>query len=148
MIKLKKHGIGVTFDLSHSNSNYLLYGKGNRVEDLDRQIYGPRALSWNECIHLFENSLFQLHISGGKCADSSGEGLILTDGEIAVIAILTYVKYGNVSDRQVKFTRSHNARDDRLIRATIELREGHLYGGKLQRTAVKWLLTHAGNVFY
>jgi hypothetical protein len=150
MIRLREHGIGVTFDLSHYNiySNYLTYGKGNLVGDLDRQIYGPRAPSWNECIDLFGNSLSQLHISGGKGADSSGEGLILTDGEIPVIAILTYIKYRNISNGQVGYARTHNARDDRVIRATIELKEGHLYGGKLQRTAVEWLLTNADNVFY
>jgi hypothetical protein len=150
MIRLREHGIGVTFDLSHYNiySNYLSYGEGNRVGDLDRQIYGATAPTWNECIDLFGDSLFQLHISGGKGADSSGEGLIFTDGEVPVIAILTYIKYCIFSNEQVRYARSHNARDDRVIRATIELREGHLYGGKLQRTAVEWLLTHAENLFY
>jgi hypothetical protein len=149
MIRLREHGIATTFDLSHYNiySNYLLYGKGNVVGDLDRQIYGPRAPSWSECIDLFGDSLLQLHISGGEGTDSSGEGLNLTDGEIPVIPILTYIKYGTVSNRQVRYARPHDAIDDRVIRATIELREGHLCGGKLQRMAVEWLLTYAENIF-
>jgi hypothetical protein len=151
MIRLREHGIAVTFDLSHYNiySNYLLYGKGNVVGDLDRQIYGPRAPSWNECIDLFGDSLLQLHVSGGKGANSFGEGLKLTDGEIPVIPILTYIEYGTyVSNGQVRYARTRDAsKDDRVIRATIELREGHLYGGKLQRVAVEWLLKHAENLF-
>jgi hypothetical protein len=150
MIRLREHGIAVTFDLSHYNiySNYLLYGKGNVVGDLDRQIYGPRAPSWNECVDLFGDSMLQLHVSGGKGADSLGEGLKLTDGEIPVIPILTYIEYGNFSNGQVSYARTRDAsKDDRVIRATIELREGHLYGGKLQRMAVEWLLKHAENLF-
>jgi hypothetical protein len=52
MIRLREYGIKVTLDLSHYQiySNYMLYGTGNQVGDLDRQIYGTIIPSWKNCI--------------------------------------------------------------------------------------------------
>lgn len=137
MIRLRKYGIKVTFDFSHYNiySNYLLYGKGNKVGDLERQIYGLRAPSWNECIDLFGDSLVQLHISDSRGADTTGEGLMLEEGEIPIISILRYIRYGGHAEKA------------KIVQGTIELEGGHLYNCKLQRKAVEWLLVNTGSIF-
>lgn len=137
MTRLRKYGVKVTFDLSHYNiySNYLLYGKGNKVGDLERQIYGSRAPSWKECIDLFGDSLIQLHISDSRGADSTGEGLMLEEGEIPIISILRYIRYGDHEEKE------------KLVQGTIELEGGHLYNCKLQRKAAEWLLVNTGSIF-
>lgn len=38
--------------------------------------------------------------------------------------------------------------NNRPIGGTIELREGHLYNGELQRRTAEWLLANVGDVFY
>ena len=136
MIRLRNFGIKLTFDLSHYNiyANYLLHGKDNIVGDLDRQIYGSTAPSWNECIELFGNSLVQLHINDSKGTDYTGEGMNLAEGEIPIIDILRKIKHDS------------KCRGD--MRATIELRDGHLYHGKPQRRAIEWLLINACDIFY
>jgi hypothetical protein len=136
MIRLRNFGIKLTFDLSHYNiyANYLLHGKNNAVGDLDRQIYGPTAPSWNECIELFGNSLIQLHINDSKGIDYTGEGMNLAEGEIPIIDVLRKIKHDN--------------RCAGTVRATIELRDGHLYHGKPQKRAIEWLLTNASDIFY
>lgn len=136
MIRLRNYGIKLTFDFSHYNiySNYLSYGKDNLVGDLDRQIYGMNAPSWNECIDLFADSLIQLHINNGKGTDFSGEGMNLLEGEIPIIAILRYIEYGR--------------REGGVVQATVELKEGHLYNGKHQAGAAEWLLVNAMDIFY
>lgn len=135
MIRLRKYGIKVTFDISHYNiySNYLLYGRGNRVGDLERQIYGAIAPSWNECIDIFGDSLVQLHISDSLGANTTGEGLMLAEGEVPIISILCYIVY--------------NANEERQIQGTIELEGGHLHNSKPQRKAVEWLLANTDGIF-
>src|SRR5438034_8178442 len=53
LIVYNKYGIKTTLDLAHYQlySNYLLYGRGNLIGDLERQIYGS-APSWKECIKI------------------------------------------------------------------------------------------------
>jgi hypothetical protein len=137
MIRLNKFGIKVTFDLSHYSiySRYLLHGKGNEVADLDRQIYGLAAPSWGQCIDLFGDSLRQLHINDGKGADASGEGLMLAEGEIPVIPVLRHIH--DMTERN----------EGRIVQGTIELVNGHLYNGILQRKAIEWLLVNADDLF-
>lgn len=138
MIRLRRYGIKVTFDLSHYNiySNYLSREKENNVAEVDRQIYGSIAPSWYDCIDLLGDSLIQLHISDSKGTDASGEGLMLSEGEIPILEILRYIKYS-----------SHWNTERTHVRATIELKDGHLYHGKLQRKAVEWLLSNPQNIF-
>jgi hypothetical protein len=68
-------------------------GTGNRVADLDRQIYGTIIPSWKDCIDLLGSSLIQLHINDGKDTDSLGEGLFPTEGEIPLQQILLIYSY-------------------------------------------------------
>jgi hypothetical protein len=162
MIRLRKYGIKVTFDLSHYiiYSNYILCGKGNQVGDLDRQIYGSTAPSWNECIDLLGSSLVQLHINDGKGTDYPGEGLPPNEGEIPIKEVLQYINYGNYNNNNSingaqnastslrNHPKQEEIRNNRPIGGTIELREGHLYNGELQRRAAEWLLANVGDVFY
>jgi len=138
LTRLKNYGIRVTFDLSHYNiySNYLLYEKDSMVANIDRQIYGLKAPSWNDCIDLLGDSLIQLHISDARGTGVSGEGLMLSKGEIPLIDILRYIKYG-----------SGWSKERRVVQATIELKEGHLYHGKAQKEAVEWLLVYTNTIF-
>ncbi len=135
MIRLNKFGIKITFDLSHYSiySNYLSYGNGNEVADLDRHIYGLPAPSWSRCIDLYGDSLIQLHINDGRGAYASGEGLMLAEGEIPIVSILQHV---------------HDVtKSTRIVQGTIELVEGHLHKGKLQKRAVEWLLANTKDIF-
>jgi hypothetical protein len=134
MVRLRKFGIKITFDLSHYNiySNYLSHGKDNLVGDLDREVYGTKTPSWNECIDLFGDSLIQLHINDSIGTDFSGDGMNPTEGEIPIIAILDKIK--------------NHSKSGGVVRATIELRGGHLHRGKFQKRAIEWLLTNASDV--
>lgn len=131
LIQYNKYGIKTTLDLAHYQlySNYLLYGRGNLVGDLERQIYGY-APSWKECIKILGDSLVQLHINDAKGADYKGEGLTLKEGEIPIVDILNDVNSLG-----------------KIIRGTIELTEGHLHEGKLQMQSAGWLLTNIREVF-
>ncbi|MGH9988310.1 MAG: hypothetical protein ACRD8W_30620, partial [Nitrososphaeraceae archaeon] len=97
MIRLKKYGIMVTFDLSHYNiySNHLSYEKNSNVAEIDRRIYGLTAPSWNDCLDLLGDSLAQLHINDGRGIGVSGEGLMLSEGEIPLTDILRYFGFGS-----------------------------------------------------
>ncbi|MGH9953877.1 MAG: hypothetical protein ACRD5J_19855, partial [Nitrososphaeraceae archaeon] len=148
MIRLREYGIKVTLDLSHYQiySNYMLYGTGNQVGDLDRQIYGTIIPSWKDCIDLLGSSLIQLHINDGKGTDSLGEGLFPTEGEIPLQEILQYISYGKKS--QIPDKTLFPTTNDEAIQATIELRDGHLHNGETQRKAAEWLLASTKDVFY
>ena len=155
MIRMRKYGIKVTLDLSHYQiySNYMLYGKGNQVGDLDRQIYGTLTPSWKDCIDLLGSSLIQLHINDGKGIDSLGEGLFPTEGEIPIQEILQYIRYSKESisydkESQIPDKTLFPTTNDEAIQATIELRDGHLHNGETQRKAANWLLASTGEVFY
>jgi hypothetical protein len=145
LVRLSKSGIGITFDLSHYKiySNYLSHGEGNKIIDLDRQIYGPSAPSWDECIDLFGDSLKQLHINDGKGTGTSGEGLMLGEGEIPIIDILrkidvlTSCNCGNSANKA-----------ERIVQGTVELLSGHLHKAKLQRMGLEWLLLNGRDIFY
>jgi len=131
LTEYKKYGINTTLDLAHYQlySNYLLYGTGNLIGDLERQIYGY-APSWNECIRILGDSLVQLHINDAKGIDYTGEGLALKEGEIPIVEILNGINSLG-----------------KIIRGTIELTEGHLHDGKLQKQSADWLLTNVRGVF-
>lgn len=131
LTEYNKYGIKTTLDLAHYQlySNYLLYGRGNLIGDLERQIYGY-APSWKECIKILGNSLVQLHISDAKGIDYSGEGLPLKWGEIPIVDVLNDINSLG-----------------KIIQGTIELTEGHLHDGKLQKQSADWLLTNVRDVF-
>ena len=135
LLELNKYNVKVTLDLSHYQiySNYLLYGMGNTVGDLERQIYGTHAPSWNECINILGSSLVQLHISDARGIDRNGEGLPLKQGEIDIVTILDHIN--SLEERR------------KIIQGTVELKEGHLYNGKLQKQTADWLLTNARSSF-
>ncbi|MGC1131859.1 MAG: hypothetical protein WA941_03465 [Nitrososphaeraceae archaeon] len=137
LIRLGKFGIGITFDFSHYNiyRGCLSTGDGNAILDLDKQIYGTAAPSWEEFIDVIGKSLRQLHINDGKGTYPSGEGLMLGEGEIPVVSILRHVHYGLLDEME------------RIVQGTIELVNGHLYGGKLQKRALEWLLVNAEDIF-
>ncbi len=137
LIRLGKFGIGITFDFSHYNiyRGCLSTGDGNAILDLDKQIYGTAAPSWEEFIDVIGKSLRQLHINGGKGTYPSGEGLMLGEGEIPVVSILRHVHYGLLDEME------------RIVQGTIELVNGHLYEGKLQKRALQWLLVNAEDIF-
>jgi len=61
---------------------------------------------------------------------------MLSKGEIPLIDILRYIKYG-----------SGWSKERRVVQATIELKEGHLYHGKAQKEAVEWLLVYTNTIF-
>src|SRR5215467_13817458 len=128
----KKYNMNVTLDLSHYQIylNYLLHGKGNVVGDIERQIYGSH-ITWKDCINILGNSLVQLHISDSKGLGRNGEGLPIKEGEMDIIGILNQIN----SLKEGK----------NIIQGTIELKEGHLYNGKLQKQSADWLLTNARN---
>jgi len=69
-----KYGIKTTLDLAHYQlySNYLLYGRGNLIGDLERQIYGS-APSWKECIKYFAIQLFNYKIKILKEKDNTAK---------------------------------------------------------------------------
>lgn len=131
----KKYNVKVTLDLSHYQiySNYLLYGKGNILGDLERQIYGSHVTSWKDCINMLGSSLVQLHISDAKGIDRNGEGLPIKEGEMDIVGILNQI----------------NSLEEgrKIIQGTIELKEGHLHNGKLQKQSADWLLTNARESF-
>jgi hypothetical protein len=131
LTEYNKYGIKTTLDLAHYQlySNYLLYGRGNLIGDLERQIYGY-APSWKECIKILGNSLVQLHISDAKGINYSGEGLPLKEGEIPIVDVLNDINSLG-----------------KIIQGTIELTEGHLHDGKLQKQSADWLLTNVRDVF-
>ena len=52
----------------------------------------------------------QLHISDSLGANTTGEGLMLAEGEVPIISILCYIVY--------------NANEERQIQGTIELEGG------------------------
>jgi hypothetical protein len=131
LLAYNKFGIKTTLDFAHYQlySNYLLYGRGNLIGDLDRQIYGYPP-SWKECIRILGNSLVQLHISDAKGIHHSGEGLPLKEGDIPIVDILNYINSLG-----------------RIIQGTIELADGHLHNGKVQKQSADWLLTNVRDVF-
>jgi hypothetical protein len=131
LTEYNKYGIKTTLDLAHYQlySNYLHYGRGNLIGDLERQIYGC-APSWKECIKILGNSLVQLHISDAKGINYSGEGLPLKEGEIPIVDVLNDINSLG-----------------KIIQGTIELTEGHLHDGKLQKQSADWLLTNVRDVF-
>jgi len=59
---------------------------------------------------------------------------MLSEGEIPLTDILRYFGFGS-------------SWEERHIQATIELKEGHLSHGKLQRKAMEWLLENTGTMF-
>lgn len=129
---LEKHGIKTVLDLSHYQlyANYVRYGKGNLLGDLDREIHGEPPPSWQECIDILSNSLVQLHISDAKGFDPAGEGLSLGQGEIPIKQVLQSV---------------HSLK--RIVRGTIELDNGHLNHSQSQLEAARWLLTNSREFF-
>jgi hypothetical protein len=56
----------------------------------------------------------------------------LSKDEIPITSILCYVNIGR--------------KQGEIVRATVELKDGHLYNGKLQKRAVEWLITNAAEV--
>ena len=131
----KKYNVKVTLDLSHYQiySNYLLYGKGNTIGDLERQSYGSHVTSWKDCINILGNSLVQLHISDAKGVDQNGEGLPIKEGEMDIAGILN---------------QTNSLEEGRkIIQGTIELKEGHLHNGKLQKPSADWLLKNVRDSF-
>ena len=131
----KKYNVKVTLDLSHYQiySNYLLYGKGNTIGDLERQNYGSHVTSWKDCINILGNSLVQLHISDAKGIDQNGEGLPIKEGEMDIVGILN---------------QTNSLEEGRkIIQGTIELKEGHLHNGKLQKQSADWLLKNVRDSF-
>jgi hypothetical protein len=145
LVRLSKFGIGITFDLSHYKiySNYLSHGEGNKIIDLDRRIYGPSAPSWDECIDLFGDSLKQLHINDGKGTGTSGEGLMLGEGEIPIMDILRKIDISTSSN-----CGSSTNKVERIVQGTVELLSGHLHKAKLQRMGLEWLLLNGRDIFY
>lgn len=137
LIRLDKFGIEITFDFSHYNiyRSYLSSGNGNAILDLDKQIYGTTAPSWEGCIGIIGKSLRQLHINDGRGTHPAGEGLMLGEGEIPVVPVLRHIHYGLLE------------KTERIIQGTIELVNGHLYEGKLQKRALEWLLVKAEDIF-
>lgn len=137
MIRLGKLGIEITFDFSHYNiyRSYLSSGKRNAILDLDKQIYGTAAPSWGTCIEIIGKYLRQLHINDGSGIYPAGEGLMLGEGEIPVVPVLRHIHYGLLE------------KTERIVHGTIELVNGHLYGGMLQKRALEWLLVNAGDIF-
>jgi hypothetical protein len=137
LIRLSEFGIGVTFDFSHYNiyRSCLAFRNGNAILDLDKQIYGTTAPSWEGCINIFGKSLRQLHINDGTGTSPAGEGLMLGEGEIPVLPVLRHIHYGLLK------------KTERTIQGTIELVNGHLDEGKIQRRALEWLLSNAGDIF-
>jgi hypothetical protein len=73
----------------------------------------------------------QLHINDSRGTDFSGKGMDLSN---PITSILRYIKN----------SRKHGE----VVRATVELKEGHLYNGELQKRAVEWLLVNAIDVLY
>ena len=131
LVRLAKRGVATTLDLAHYHlySNYLKYGQGNRVGDLDRQHYGA-APDWPECIKILGDSLVQLHISDAKGMDITGEALPLGEGEITVAKVLDAINS-----------------TERTVRGTLELGGGHLDAARLQLQGAKWLLKNIREVF-
>lgn len=131
LVEFERYNIKTALDLAHYQlySNYLTYGKGNFVGDIEREIYS-RAPAWEECVAILANSLVQLHISDAAGFSSSGEGLRLKKGEIPITSILK-----NVNSL------------GRTIQGTIELKKGHLHEGLFQMEAANWLLTNVRDVF-
>lgn len=140
LARLAACGVKTVFDISHFKlySNYIDSGgmgsaPANQCGDLDREIYGGRAPSWQECIRILSESLVQLHISDARGTQESGEGLPLgggsTGGEIPVVQVLSDVA-------------SEMKKEKRTIQGTIELGEGHLYRGRLQLQSALWLVNN------
>ncbi len=129
--RMEKHGIKTVLDLAHYHlySNYLSFGKGKVVGDLDRERYG-HAPSWDECINALASSLVLLHISDARGFEVEGEGLSLGTGEIPVANVLDIA--------------NSLGRD---IQGTIELNCGHLQKGRLQLKSARWLLERAPGIF-
>jgi hypothetical protein len=130
LVRMKKFGIATTFDFAHYQlySNYLVYGKGNAVGDLDRQFYG-RAPGWRECAEILGDSLVQLHISDAKGTEIEGEALQLGEGEIPLVNVLEAIN------------------SNRVMRGTLELGGGHLNGAKPQLEGTRCLLKNARHIF-
>jgi hypothetical protein len=128
--RLEKYGVKTVLDLSHYQlyANYIRYGRGNLLGDLDREIHGGPP-GWQECIDILSGSLVQLHISDARGFDPAGEGLDLGQGEIPIRQVLQSV---------------HSLK--RTIRGTIELDNGHLDHGKSQLEAARWILDNAKDV--
>lgn len=136
--RLQGHGVGTALDLSHYQlySNYVKYGSGNLLGDLDREIHGRRPPpSWQECIDILSESLVQLHISDARGFLPEGEGLSLGEGEIPVREVLQRVAVSSSSSLNKK-----------TVRGTIELHNGHLDHSKKQLQAVRWILDNAKDV--
>jgi len=106
----------------------------SNIAEIDRKIYGLTAPSWNDCLDLLGDSLVQLHINDGRGIGVSGEGLMLSEGEIPLRDILRYFGFGS-------------RWEERHIQATIELRVRHLSHDKLQGKAMEWLLENTGTMF-
>lgn len=131
LVRLARYGFATTLDLAHYQlySNYLKYGQGNVVGDLDRRHYGL-APGWGECARILGGSLVQLHISDARGTDIKGEALPLGKGEIPVAEALKAVNPAG-----------------RTIWGTLELGGGHLDGARLQLEGTKWLMENAREVF-
>ena len=131
LVRLAKHGVATTFDLAHYQlySNYVKYGQGNLVGDLDRRHYGL-APGWPECVKILGDSLVQLHISDATGMDIRGEALPLGEGEIPVAEVLDIINSAG-----------------RTVRGTLELGGGHLNGARLQLEGAKWLMENVPKVF-
>ena len=67
----------------------------------------------------------------------AGEGLELSEGEIPLIEVLKHIRHRFGND-------SHLQKEP--VRATIELKDGHVNHSKLQRKAVEWLLLNASSI--
>jgi sugar phosphate isomerase/epimerase len=136
LVRLARHGFATTLDLAHYQlySNYLKYGHGNTVGDLDRRHYGL-APGWDECAKILGDSLVQLHISDAKGADIKGEALPLGKGEIPVAEALQAINNSN------------NTAGRKTVLGTLELGGGHLDGARLQLQGAKWLMENARKVF-
>ncbi|MGI0020996.1 MAG: hypothetical protein ACREAY_11055 [Nitrososphaera sp.] len=131
LVRLAKHGVATTLDLAHYQlySNYVKYGQGNLVGDLDRRHYGL-APGWLECVEILGDSLVQLHISDARGMDIQGEALPLGEGEIPVAKVLEIINSAG-----------------RTVRGTLELGGGHLDGARLQLEGARWLLKNVPKVF-
>ena len=129
LIRMKRHGIKTVLDIAHYHiyANYLKYGTGNAIGELDRDAYG-QAPDWEECLRVLGDSLALLHISDAKGLTPEGEGLPLGKGEVPLTNILEQVG------------------PYRIVQGTIELAAGHLDGGRSQLESSKWLLRHARHI--
>lgn len=130
LVRMERHGIRAALDISHYQmyANYLKYGAGNPIGDMDRKAY-VQTPDWRQCLKILADSLVLLHISDARGFTVEGEGLLLGKGEVPLLHIL------------------REAGSGRTVQGTIELADGHLNKGRLQFEGAKWLLQNSRDLF-